>query len=878
MDIIILMQYLILFIFLCLSVFSDDKIVLQLKWEHQFQFAGYYAAKEQGYYEDLGLDVEIRSQGENSPLQSSTEVVEGRAQYGVGSSSLLVDISNDKPLMLLAAIFEHSPLVLVCNKRAGIRKPKDLHGKKIMFAKGESGSLPLSRMLEHEGVNYTSVDFDFEAFKEGKADALTGYLGNEPYALSQDAIPFTIIDPANYGLDAYSDILFTSQEEYTQHPKRVNDFIQASLKGWKYAMQHQEELAQLIVEKYNAKKSIEALLFEASMIRRHALVDLDTIGQIRLKKLSHMILMMKETGSINKDIDIYKHLYPAQLSQIKLSDKEKNWIASHPQLKFSSVHWRPKESRDQSREITQKYMELISLKSGLSFSYTQKEPYSYALAELQRGRIDMFMGTQESKYALKTSNIRSYPLVIVTRNDVDYISHMQSLNMKTMALVKGSESALYIEKMYPEIQKVYVEDIEEALKLVSSSGVYATAEILPLVSLHIKELNMANVKISGELVHPYSLNIRVRSDYPELVSILDKAIAAISIDEHNMINNQWKSTEFVKEKDTSAYLVAMLFAIILIGILIYSNWRLRYEVLKRQSAEDELQRMLDVVNQNVYMSMTDLKGDITFASEAFCRLTGYTREQLIGQNHRLLKNPHTPISFYSKLWKTISSGNIWKGEIVNTSKTGEKYWVDASITPIFDDDGQVASYMAIRKDITSKKQMETLAITDALSNLYNRRYFNMVFEKEIKRLHREEGTLSFMMLDIDHFKLYNDNYGHLKGDEVIIAVAACLKEVCQRATDQVFRLGGEEFGVVLLGMEEVQVHAFAQKIIKSIENLNIRHDENHPYSWITVSLGAVICQFDGRKKLAAKDIYQIADDAMYTAKQTGRNRVFISQA
>ncbi|PHR56674.1 MAG: hypothetical protein COA44_07430 [Arcobacter sp.] len=872
------MRYLIILILFCLSVFADEKIVLELKWEHQFQFAGYYAAKEQGYYKEYGLNVEIKGQDLNNILRASKEVSENRAQYGVGSSSLLSDISQGQPLMLLAAIFEHSPLVLICNKNSDIRHAKDLNGKKIMLAEDEGNSLLFSRMLEMEGIAYISVDLDWEGFKKGEADAISGYLGNEPYILNQEAFAYTIIDPANYGLDAYSDILFTSQKEYLNHPKRVHDFLKASLKGWKYAMGHQEEISHLIMKKYNPNKSLDALLFEASMIARYSLIDLDKIGNIDLNKLLHMLLMMREVNLIKNDVDIYKHLYPGQFSQIKLSEKESNWIAEHPSLRYSSIHWLPKENRHQSKELTQKYIDLISLKSGLSFSYKQKEPATYALAELERGKIDLFIGTQESKNSLKTDVIRKYPLVIVTKNDVDYISHVQSLKMKTIALLKGSSSAKYIENNYPDIQKIYVDTIEEGLKLVSSSAVFATVEALPLVSLHIKEFHMPDVKISGEFPHPYDLKINVRSDYPELISILNKSIKSISIDEHNMINDHWESVEFVQEKDIRGFVVGLFFSVILILILVYSNWRLRFEVQKRQTTEKELQRMLDVVNQNIYMSMTDTKGNISYVSDAFCRLTGYSKNELIGKNHRILKSPQTKDSFYTKMWDEISKGNIWTGELENINKKGEPYWVDASITPLYDDDGNIFSYMAIRKNITIRKQMETLAITDGLSDLYNRRYFNMVFDKEIKRLGREHGTMSFLMLDIDHFKLYNDTYGHLKGDEVLMAISACLKEVCKRATDQVFRLGGEEFGVVLLGMNEEQTHDFSKKLIKAIENLNIKHEENDPYSWVTASLGAVICRFDENTHLDAKDIYQIADDAMYTAKQTGRNRVFISQA
>jgi len=872
------MKYLIIFIFLCFSLMAEDKIVLQLKWEHQFQFAGYYAALEQGYYQEQGLDVEIREQNLKKNIDIVREVVDNEAYYAVGSSSLLVDIVNGQPLMLLAAIFEHSPLVLLSHKSSDIRAPRDLNGKRIMLAEDEGQSVLLSRLLQADGINYVSVTPDFNGFLQGEADTFSAYLGNEPYQLTQKALPYTIIDPANYGLDAYSDFLYTSQNEYKKHPKRVHDFIEASIRGWKYALAHQKEIAELISKKYKPSRSIDALLFEASMICRYSIIDRESIGKIELNKLSHMILMMKEAAILDKHLDLREHVYPAQFVQVELSDKERKWISEHPVISYSSVHWRPSEASSLEKEISRKYVNLIALKSGLNFSYVQKEPYSYALAELERGRIDLFIGTQGSKNSLESDVVRAFPLVLVTRNDVDYISHIDSLNLKTMALVKGSLSAQYIQSNYPKIKKVYVKDIKEALRLVASSEVFATAEILPLVSLHIKEFNMANLKISGEFPYKYKLKSIVRSEYPELLSIINKAIANISIDEHTMINDSWNSVDFVKEEDKTLLVIGIILAGTLIFILIYSNWRLREEVHKRELAENELQRMLDVVNQNIYMSMTDHEGNITYVSEAFCRLCGYSQDQLMGINHRILKSSHTPESFYDQMWAKLSTGNIWKGELENVTKSGKPYWVESSITPIYDEEGEITNYMAIRKDITDKKQMEKLAITDALSELYNRRYFNMVFEKEINRLKRESGTISFLMLDIDHFKLYNDKYGHLKGDEVIMAVSQCLKEVCQRATDQVFRLGGEEFGVLLLGMEDTQVYAFAQKIIRSIENLNIKHEENHPYTWVTASLGAVTCHLDLHSKLDAKSIYQIADDAMYTSKKTGRNRIFISQA
>ena len=860
-----------------ISVFAEEKIILQLKWEHQFQFAGYYAAKEQGYYQDAGIDLEIREQNLHNPVDITDEVVSHKAYYGVNSSSLLADISNNKPIILLSAMFEHSPLVLICRKEAKIRSVQDLQDKKIMFAKEEGNSLQLSSMLKNEGVNYTTLQYDFDAFLKGEGDAFTGYLGNEPYRLKKQKLEYTVIDPANYGVDSYSDFLFTSMQEYKQHPERVQNFVMASIKGWQYALTHEDEIAKLIHEKYQPSRSVEALTFEATMIKRHAIYDIKKIGRIELDKLSHMLLMMKEAKLLKTNVDITKHICPRQLSQIELTPDERRWLSTHPVVTYSSVHWLPMEVAGSRKEIVERYLNLITLKSGLHFKYVQKEPYAYAFQELERGVLDLYVGTQEKEGTLASTTIRSFPLVIVTRNDEDYIASTDTLNIKTIALVKGSFSSRYIEKNYPEIKKIYVKDIKEGLELVAGSDAFATVEILPLITLYIKALHMANIKISGEFPYKYRLKAIAKADSIELISILDKAIAAISVDEHNMINDKWKIAEVQKQRDYTLILSGILIASLLVSILIYSNWRLRSEVSRREALQTELKRMFDVVNQNVYLSMTDKEGNITYVSDAFCRFTGYTREQLIGQNHRLLKDPRTPESFYKNMWDIISSGRVYRGEIENRTRSGQMYWVDASITPIYSDDGEIETYMAIRKDITSEKRVAKLAITDALSDLYNRRYFNMVFEKEINRLKREHGALCFIMLDIDHFKLYNDKYGHLKGDEVITAVANSLKDVCKRSTDQVFRLGGEEFGIVLINPKVEKVEAFTAKVINSIENLHIKHEENDPFSWVTASLGAVVCTLEKDSNLDAKDIYQIADEAMYTSKQTGRNRATISR-
>lgn len=167
--------------------------------------------------------------------------------------------------------------------------------------------------------------------------------------------------------------------------------------------------------------------------------------------------------------------------------------------------------------------------------------------------------------------------------------------------------------------------------------------------------------------------------------------------------------------------------------------------------------------------------------------------------------------------------------------------------------------------------IEQLSITDELSQLYNRRYFNKVFVQEIQRAAFEGIMLSFLMFDVDSFKAYNDNYGHLKGDEVLKTIALTVKAQCLGTTDYVFRLGGEEFGVIFYNLNVQEAFAFADKIRVAITDLKIEHAFSHTSNYITVSCGLITVLACPNLKM--DDLYKQADDALYRAKDAGKNRV-----
>jgi diguanylate cyclase (GGDEF)-like protein/PAS domain S-box-containing protein len=290
---------------------SADPIHLQLRWHHQFQFAGYYAALEKGYYKDAGLDVVIHEgMPEKKPVQ---EVLQGHAQYGEANSELLLERLRGTPLVALAAIYQHSPSVLIARKDSGIFSPDDLVGKKIMLM-DKTVDADFVAMFNNEGIDFSRLDivpssYEIRDLVDRKVDAFNSYLSNEPYFLKQQGVEFTVLNPRNYGIDFYSDILFTSEDELKRHPERVKAFRQASLEGWYYAMDHPQEIIDLLLNKYKVNKSREHLEFEAEAIRSLIIPDVIDLGHMNPWRWRHMAETFVKAGMVENDRFLQGFIY-----------------------------------------------------------------------------------------------------------------------------------------------------------------------------------------------------------------------------------------------------------------------------------------------------------------------------------------------------------------------------------------------------------------------------------------------------------------------------------------------------------------------------------------------------------------------------------------
>jgi diguanylate cyclase (GGDEF)-like protein/PAS domain S-box-containing protein len=297
---------------------------LQLKWHHQFQFAGYYAAKTQGFYRDEGLNVNIIEGGNNK--SASTLVSNNVVQYGVSDSEILLDYINGKPLVVLGAIFQHSPYILLSLKDANINTPSDLIGKRVMIGDSQ-GAVQIKAMLKHEGIELSQLkilphSWNIQDLIQKKVDAVSAYATVEPNFLKSKGIAPSILNSTNYGVDFYGDTLFTNQTELKNHPDRVAAFLRATKKGWEYALEHQEATAETILKLDGVKNrgiTKALLLDEARSMEPLISHDVVEIGHINPWRWKHIANEFAGLGYIKKDYDLSNFIYDTNKAKPALS-------------------------------------------------------------------------------------------------------------------------------------------------------------------------------------------------------------------------------------------------------------------------------------------------------------------------------------------------------------------------------------------------------------------------------------------------------------------------------------------------------------------------------------------------------------------------------
>ncbi|QPK63188.1 diguanylate cyclase [Methylomonas sp. LL1] len=298
---------------------------------------------------------------------------------------------------------------------------------------------------------------------------------------------------------------------------------------------------------------------------------------------------------------------------------------------------------------------------------------------------------------------------------------------------------------------------------------------------------------------------------------------------------------------------------------------------KQAEARDRLLvTALEAVSLGVIL--TDTEARIEWANPAFATLTGYTLEETEGQRPaELIKSGCQDSAFYEAMWKGIRSGKSWHGELINRRKNGELYHEELTIAPVPDENGIIQHFVGVKQDISERKRMEAelleMATTDPLTGLYNRRYFMTRLEEELSRMQRYDShQASVLMLDLDHFKLINDQYGHAIGDELLKHFAGLMRQEV-RKIDRIGRMGGEEFAILMADTDLTAARSFAERLRQCLEQAPLQTGGQR--IGITVSIGVAALNIGD---VDPDGVLIRADQALYRSKACGRNQVRVFSA
>jgi polar amino acid transport system substrate-binding protein len=555
---------------------NPTTVKLQLFWHHQFEFAGFYAAIEQGYFEKYNIKVELLDY--EAMLDAKDVVLSGKAHFGLAGTDLIESYHKGKDVTLLASYFKQSPLTIITQPE--ISSLKQLTNKKVYGSKNQLNQGGIRGMLnlydvDPEKFNLMMTGDPLELFKNKKVDAVFAFRTNFPYDLNQQNIPYKVFDPNQFGMISQDLNLFTTGSFAEKNPDIVKNFTLAANEGWRYAIAHPNEIINLIKSNYNIQhRSTEALEFEAQETIKLISPELSPVGSIQkniLTAISEQFFNNKVISKIKNVDDFVFQLNKDRIIEPKLfaalTKKEKNYLNEHPVIKVQNDGDYPPFNYQINGKPSGYSIDLINLMGsmlGIKVELVKGKGWVEYMAMLERKELDILINIIDIEsrhdFAGFTTPYAEIATFAVSRtHEFSSIVSKEHLYDKRIAIAQGYAINVKLKKLLPKNQFISVKDTTEALNLISSNQADVYFEVGAVLDYYmaknlIPNLQLVPVSSDFEVVNQ-KFSIAAHKDNETLLNILQKSINAIPDIEHIKLKRKWfgnKSENRTKQNSFTA--------------------------------------------------------------------------------------------------------------------------------------------------------------------------------------------------------------------------------------------------------------------------------------------------------------------------------------
>ena len=581
------LSIIIFLLFQTLSAQELKKVTLQLSWLDQFQFAGYYMAKQKGFYEELGLDVEIKpfEFGLNIPK----DVNDGKIDFAVGRETLILEKTKNPNIVALYALFQSTPLILVSTKESGINSINDFSNKKIMTTIDDASEVSLKAMISSNKVKLDNLTFlkhthNIDDLINKNTDVISAYISKSPYTLEKKGVEYNVFDPKKYGFDMYSDLLYTNQNLINYDLNTVLLFKKASLKGWEYAYSNMEESVDVILKSYNSQKlEKEELLYEAKELKKLSYFKTANLGEIKKDKIQRIYDLYNVMGLVPTPINLDKFVFDINnLSSFNFSEKEMKYIEEKDSIKMCVMPNAMPYSDIKDGKFTgfvADYIALIEKKIKKPITLVPTKDWSQSMEFATNRKCDILSTAMWTKDREKSFNFtKTYidiPFVLLTKSGTSFINNLSSLKNKKISIVENYAILETLKNKYKDIEFVTVKDIDEGLEKVLKKETFGHIDTISTAWYKLQTKYLTQISVSAKLDEVSNLGIAVRNDDSILYEIFQKAVSSIDDFEKNEILNKWVSVEYKKEFDYSILWKGFFILFIILTAIVYKQIVLR---------------------------------------------------------------------------------------------------------------------------------------------------------------------------------------------------------------------------------------------------------------------------------------------------------------